>query len=295
MAIVIAAVGFGLITASILAIAAVGFTLQFGVTNIINIAYGDIMTLSGFAAYLINRQGVSIWIALVAGGLVGAAVSVAVNRFLYASFIRRGTKSVGMIIVTLSVAVIIGNLILAGFGPDFFSYRMSPGASHHFAGMVFTTAQLVIIAIAVISMAAVHLVLTRTKLGKAMRAVASDASLARSCGISASRVVDLAWALSGALCGIAGVVLMINVSSFQATTGNSFLIVVVAAAILGGVGQPYGAMLGALVLGVSTEVLAAIFDPGYKNVFAFGVLVIVLLIRPQGLLAEVAVQREVVA
>src|SRR2546426_11339336 len=114
MSIVVAAVGFGLITASILAIAAVGFTLQFGVTNIINIAYGDVMTLSGFAAYVVNRQGVSIWMALVVGGLVGAAVSVALNRFLYAGFIDRGTKSVGMIIVSLSAAVIIGNLILAG-------------------------------------------------------------------------------------------------------------------------------------------------------------------------------------
>jgi branched-subunit amino acid ABC-type transport system permease component len=295
MSIIIAAVGFGLITASILAIAAVGFTLQFGVTNIINIAYGDVMTLCGFAAYVINRQGVNIWIALIGAAIVGAAISVALNRFLYAGFVRRGTSSVGMIIVSLSVAVIIGNLILAGFGPTFFTYRMSAGSSYHFAGMVFTAAQLAIMGIAAASMIGVHVILTRTKLGKAMRAVSSDAGLARSCGIAASRVVDIAWALSGALCGIAGVVLMINVTSFQASTGNSFLVVIVAAAIFGGVGQPYGAMLGALVLGISTEVLAAVFDPGYKDVFALAVLVIVLLIRPQGVISEVAVQREVVA
>ncbi|MGH6737999.1 MAG: ABC transporter permease subunit, partial [Bradyrhizobium sp.] len=104
-----------------------------------------------------------------------------------------------------------------------------------------------------------------------------------------------AWLISGALCGIAGVILFINTTSFSASTGNSFLVVIVAAAILGGVGQPYGAMLGALVIGLTSELAAAFINPAYKNVIAFIILVVVLLFRPQGILAEIATQREVAA
>jgi branched-chain amino acid transport system permease protein/neutral amino acid transport system permease protein len=122
-----------------------------------------------------------------------------------------------------------------------------------------------------------------TKLGKSMRATASNIELARSCGINTARIIDVAWLVSGALCGIASVALVMNTVSFQATTGSDFLVVIIAAAVLGGVGAPYGAMLGALIIGVVSEVAATYFNPALKNVFAFLVLVLVLLFRPQGL------------
>lgn len=292
---IVPAIGFGIITASILAIAGVGFTLQFGVTNVLNLAYGDIMTACAFIAYLLTRHGVNVWLALCVSGLFGAVFSVLLNRWLYTPFIRRGMKLFGMIIVTIAVSLIVQDALLAIFGANFFSLRMSRGKTFHGAGLIFTGNQLAIIGVAVAAMLAVHLVLRYTRLGRAMRATATDADLARSCGVATDRVIDVAWALSGALCGIAGVVLVMNVSAFTDTTGAEFLIPIIAVAVLGGIGQPYGAMLGALVVGIASEVAAAVISPDYKEVVAFLILILVLLIRPQGILSEVATRKEVVA
>src|SRR5487761_933261 len=280
------AASFGLVTASILALAAVGFTLQFGVTNVLNLAYAEVMGASGFIALLFNRAGLSIWLCLVLAALFGAIGSYALNRFLLMPFGRRGTKLFGMIIVTLAIGLFIQNFVLAVVGPTFDSYALPHDVTLRPGPFVVTTSQLAIMGIAVAVMAAIHVLLRYTQLGTAMRATAADASLARSCGIHTERVIDTAWLMSGALCGVAGVTLFMNTSAFTASTANSFLVVIVAAAILGGIGQPYGAMLGALVIGLSTEIAAAYYNPQYKNVIAFAILVIVLMVRPQGILAE---------
>ncbi len=295
MSTLVPAIGFGLVTASILAVAGVGFTLQFGVTNILNLAYGDIMTASAFVAYLVTSAGVSVWLALVAGAAFGGVFSVLLNRALYTPFVRRGTRLFGMIIVTISVSLIVQNGLQAIFGASFFSLKMARPAPIHIAGMVFTTVQLAIIGIAIAAMLLIHLLLRYTKLGKAMRATASDPELARNCGIATDRVIDLAWAISGTLCGLAGVILVMNVTAFTDTTGSQFLIPIIAVAVLGGIGQPYGAMLGALVIGIVSEVAAAVINPDYKDVVAFMILVIVLLVRPQGILSEIATRKEVAA
>jgi branched-subunit amino acid ABC-type transport system permease component len=289
------AIGFGLVTASILAVAGVGFTLQFGVTNILNLAYGEIMTAAAFVAYLVTSAGISVWLALVAGGAFGAVFSVLLNRALYTPFVRRGTRLFGMIIVTIAVSLIVQNSMLAIFGANFFSLSMPRPASVHIAGMVFTTVQLAIIGVAVVAMLLIHLLLRYTKLGKAMRATATDPDLARNCGIATERVIDLAWAISGGLCGLAGVILVMNLTAFTDTTGAQFLIPIIAVAVLGGIGQPYGAMLGALVIGIVSELAAAVISPDYKNVVAFVILVMVLLARPQGILSEIATRKEVAA
>jgi branched-subunit amino acid ABC-type transport system permease component len=289
------AIGFGLVTASILALAAVGFTMQFGVTNILNLAYGEVMAASGFAALIAVGKGLSIWEAMAVAAVFGAVLSFVLNRAVYVPFIRRGTRLFGMVIVTVAVGLIIENTILATAGPNFFSYSLAQESSYSVGPLILTTSQIVIMGIAVACMAAIHGVLRYTKLGMAMRATATDTTLARSCGIRTERIVDAAWLISGAMCGIAGVTLFINTTSFTASTANSFLVVIVAAAILGGVGQPYGAMLGALVIGLTSEIAAAFIDPSYKNVVAFVILVVVLLLRPQGILADITSQREVVA
>lgn len=295
MSTIVPAIGFGLITASILAVSAVGFTLQFGVTNILNLAFGDVMTGAAFTAYLVTRAGYSVWLGLIAGAVFGAVFSLVLNRLLYTPFVRHGTRLFGMIIVTIAVSLIVQNGIQAIFGANFFSLRMSAGRSYHALGMVFTASQVSVMGIAIVAMLCVHGLLRYTKLGKAMRATATDPDLARSCGIATDRVVDVAWLLSGALCGIGGVALVMNVTSFTSTTGGGFLIPIIAAAVLGGVGQPYGAMLGALVIGVASEVAAAVISPDYKEVVAFAILILVLLLRPQGILSEIATQKEVVA
>jgi len=149
--------------------------------------------------------------------------------------------------------------------------------------------------IAVAAMLGVHLLMTRTRLGKAMRATATNPALARSCGIATDQVIDLAWLVSGALCGIAGVVLVLNTATFSESTGAAFLVPVIAAAVLGGIGHPYGAMLGALTIGIATEASASIISPAFKEVVAFLILIVVLLLRPQGILSEIAAAKEVAA
>lgn len=286
MSTLVASVGFGLVTASILALGAVGFTLQFSVTNILNLAFGDIMTICAYVGYRANVSGGSLWVSLVVAGVAGAIISVVLNRTLFAAFVRRGTPLWGMVIVTIAVALIIQNLFLGLTGPQYFTYNLPAASEVRFGGLVLTVTQVAIIALGVVAMLALHLLLTRTRLGKAMRATASNVELARSCGINTSRIIDAAWLVSGALCGLASVALVMNTVSFQATTGSEFLVVIIAAAVLGGVGSPYGAMLGAVIIGVVTEVSAAYFNPALKDVFAFAILVIVLLLRPQGLFSK---------
>jgi branched-subunit amino acid ABC-type transport system permease component len=292
---VVSAIGFGIITASILALGAVGFTVQFGVTNVFNLAYGDVMTASAFTAYVANRLGLGSWWGLVFGAIFGAIASYALNRLLYTPFIRRGSKLFVMIIVTIAVSLILQNVMQAIWGSGFFSLHISSGSTFHVLGMIFTTSQIYILVIAVIALAALHSLLKYTRLGKAMRATAADPELARNCGVRTRLVTDCAWLVSGALCGISGVALVAELGSFQSTTGGAFLVPIVASAAVGGIGHSYGAMLGALVIGLSSELAAVVFAPQYKDVVAFLLLIVVLLVRPQGILSEVATDKAVAA
>ncbi|HEY4914556.1 MAG TPA: branched-chain amino acid ABC transporter permease [Candidatus Dormibacteraeota bacterium] len=282
----VAALGFGLISVSVIAIAAVGFTMQFGITNMINLAYGEVMMVSGYAAFYVNRAGVNIWVSMIAGALAGAVLSFLLNRFLYAPFQRKGTNLIGMVIVSLAASLMIANVMLAIVGYYSASYVVDQGPLVRSNGLVLTTAQIAIIVVAVILMLAIHLLLRYTRLGKAMRATAANPTLARNCGIPTQRVIDVVWLITGALCGVAGVVAGMNSENFTVSSGAGYLIEIIAAAVLGGAGQPYGAMIGALIIGMLTELSAAAIAPEYKEVVAFGILVLVMVLRPQGLLAK---------
>ncbi len=276
------AVGFGLVTSAILALGAVGFTLQFGVSNIFNLAYGDVMTVAAFVGYAVDSAGAGIWAAMLAGGAAGAVLSMLISRMIFAPFLRRGTSRFTMVMVSLALGVIMQNAIQAVAGVSFRSFPQAQGTSLRLAGMILTPYQLEIIGVAAASMLALHVLLRYTRTGKALRATAADPELAQSCGIATERVITAAWGLSGALCGLAGVVLALNLATFDFTFGNAFLLIIVAAAVFGSVGEPYGAMVGAVVIGMTSEI-AAIWIPELKQVVAFVILVAILLLRPSGL------------
>jgi branched-subunit amino acid ABC-type transport system permease component len=282
----VAAFGFGLVSISVIAIAAVGFTMQFGITNMINLAYGEVMISSAYVAYYLNRAGISIWAGMVAGALFGAGFSFLLNRIVYAPFQRKGTSYIGMVIVSLAVSLMMANLLLPIVGAFSSSYQNTGGRLIRISSITLTTNQIAIIGLAVVIMLLIHGLLTYTKLGKAMRATAANPTLARNCGIPTQRVVDVVWLITGALCGLAGVVAALNSDSFAVASGAAFLIPIIAAAVLGGAGQPYGAMIGAVIIGLVTELSAAAWSPNYKEVVAFGILVVVMVLRPQGLLAR---------
>ncbi len=286
MELYVAALGFGLISASVIAIASVGFTMQFGITNMINLAYGEVMIVCAYAAWFVNRAGVNVWVAMVAAALVGAALSFFVNRVLYAPFQRKGTNLIGMVIVSLAASLMLANVLLAIVGYGTAAYDVDQGGLLRWNGLVLTTAQIAIIGVALVLMFGIHALLRYTRLGKAMRATAANPTLARNCGIPTQRVIDQVWLITGGLCGVAGVVAGMNSENFTVASGAIYLITIIAAAVLGGAGQPYGAMIGALVIGLVTELSAAAIAPEYKEVVAFAILVVVMVLRPQGLLAK---------
>ena len=286
MTVFLASLGFGLVTASVLAIAAVGFTLQFGVTDVLNLAYGAVMIAAAFIAYVVNQAGLSVWVGLVAAVAAGALGSVLLNAGVYTPFQRRGASPITMVIVSLGMTLIIEFSTQAIAGGTSVSYSMGQGPTVSADGLVLTAVQFVVIGLSVLVMAGTHVLLRYTRLGKAMRATAANKNLARNCGIRTARVITLTWAITGALCGLAGVVFAMDAGSFDATSTDLFLIMILAATFLGGPGQAYGAMIGALVIGLATEISAAYITPSYKYVIAFVALLAMLGIRPSGLLGE---------
>jgi branched-chain amino acid transport system permease protein/neutral amino acid transport system permease protein len=280
---VVLSLGFGLVTASILALGAVGFTLQFGVTNLFNLAYGENMTVAAFAAYLTRTTfHADMWVAMAVGALSGMVLSLLISRLIFLPFLRRGTSQFAMVMVTVAVSFILKNVLQIWSGANFYSYQLPPESPIHVLGMNFDARELTIIGLAVVSLLGLFLLFKYTRIGKAMRATSDDAGLARSVGIPTSRVVSVAWLLSGLLAGIAGVALAMDLGTFDSTTGGSYLLLIVAAAVFGSVGEPYGAVLGALVIGIVSEEAANI-NPQLKDVAAFAILVLVLLLRPDGL------------
>ncbi len=284
MSVFVESIGFGLVTSAVLAVASVGFTLQFAVTNVLNLAYGGVMIVSAYAAYAVNQRGVSIWISALAGIAVGALLSLVLNNVIYTPFQRKGTSPIGMVIVSLGMTLILVFGTQAIAGPTNVSYSASAGATVKPLGFNLTVVQLVIMALSLVVMALVHVLIRYTRLGKAMRATAANRNLARNCGIRTGRVIALTWAITGGLCGLAGVVFAMNSGTFGATSTDLFLVLILAAVFLGGPGEPYGAMLGALVIGVATEVSASIVVSDYKDVIAFVILLAMLATRPTGLL-----------
>jgi branched-chain amino acid transport system permease protein/neutral amino acid transport system permease protein len=242
------------------------------------------MTAGAFVTYWINQLGVSVWLALVIAMMACSALSVALNLGVYAPFQQRGSSPITIVIVSLGMALIIEFGIQAIVGGINVSYTMSQGHTLEAGGFILTTVQLAIIAISLVVMAGAHALLRYTKLGKAMRATAANRSLARNCGIRTGRVITFTWALTGALCGLAGTVFAIDVGSFGPTSTDLFVVLILAAVFLGGPGHAYGAMLGAVLIGLSTEVSAAYIQPDYKYVIAFVALLATLAVRPSGLL-----------
>ena len=295
MTLLLSVVIFGVYSAALLAVAGVGFTLQFGVTNVLNLAFGSIFTASIFAEYGLTGHSADIWIAMAVGGAAGALFSLVIGHFVVTAFLRRGADRFGIAMVTIAISLMVQFGLEAIQGPYIWAYTSTAHSTLDLGGVVVSSEQFTTITVAVAAMIAVHLLLRTTKLGLAMRATAADVSLTRSCGVSPSRTRIVAWLVSGALCGLGGVLFGINEGSFSASRGSDIIITVAAAAVLGGIGQPYGAMIGSLVVGIVSQAAAALISPSYKTIAAWVILIAVLLLRPLGIMAEFAAVRELVA
>ncbi|HUZ22036.1 MAG TPA: branched-chain amino acid ABC transporter permease [Acidimicrobiales bacterium] len=286
-------IGFGVVTASIIAIAAMGFSLQFALTNVFNVAYGAVLTVGAFTALITERIGANPWVGLATGAALGIVVTVLIGKGVFVFFARRGNGIFELVMVSLALELIIQYGIQAFDHEQVYNFAFHQGTSVKFGAFVITATQFVIIGIAVVAFALLEGMLRFTKLGKALRAVAEEPRLARACGISTGRVVNVAWIASGALAGLAGVAYVVNSLTVTAFSGTDFLPLVLAAAILGRAGSVAGAVLASLAIGIVIEVVSALGGSAYSTVAGFGILVIVLLVKPGGVIGQIAAKTEV--
>ncbi|MGH2915173.1 MAG: branched-chain amino acid ABC transporter permease [Solirubrobacteraceae bacterium] len=283
------AVGFGLVTGSVIAVAAVGLSLQFGITNYINFAYGDFMALGAYLAWELNSGLLhwNIWVAMVIGSLLVGVFAVIVNQILLAPFARRFERIFYVLIVTFALSLIILSLINSIWGAEVKQFNMPNQTPMTIGPFLLSVDQLIVIGIGLALVGAIHLLLTRTRLGKSMRAMSDSTTLAMTSGIDTRMITTITWFLAGSLAGLAGVILGITAASITPSFGEVFLFVIFAAVIVGGIGSVYGAILGALIIGLVTEVSAVFINAAYKLDTAFVVLILVLLFRPSGLFARI--------
>ena len=286
-------VGFGVVTASIIAIAAMGFSLQFALTNVFNIAYGAVLTVGAFTALLTERVGANPWVGFATGAALGIVATVLIGKGVFVFFARRGNGIFELVMVSLALELIIQYGIQAFDHEQVYNFAFHQGSTVKFGPFVVTATQFVIIGIAVAAFCLLEGMLRFTKLGKALRAVAEEPRLARGCGISTGRVVNVAWIASGALAGLAGVAYVVNSLTVTAFSGTDFLPLVLAAAILGRAGSVAGAVLASLAIGIVIEVVSAFGGSAYSTVAGFGILVVVLLVKPGGVISQVAAKTEV--
>jgi branched-chain amino acid transport system permease protein/neutral amino acid transport system permease protein len=190
-----------------------------------------------------------------------------------------------MILVTFALGIIIEYGIVMKWGENFYAYKGLSLSLFKWGSFELSYEQLTIVIMSVVLLAGFHVLVRYSRMGRALRAMADDKQLARACGVNVARLTDVVWLISGALAGISGVALAINAGSFNEILGANFMLVVVAAAILGGAGEPNGAMVGAVVVGFAMEVSTVWIAGSYSEAVALILLIVGVLLRPQGLVS----------
>src|ERR1700680_2507781 len=282
--------GFALVTAAILALSAVAFTLEYAVTNVANVSHGEILTVGAYAAYLVHERTGSAIAGAIAAALVGGFVALAMHAAVIGPFIRFGATPTIVFIATLGLSFMIQNTLVIFFGAANVAYTLDPGAPQHIGPFLVTPLDLQIIASAIAITLVLYVIISRTRFGKALRAVSQNRELARVTGINATRVAAATFFLAGLIAGYAGFILAESVGSFNPYFGFSFFLITLTAAVAGGLGRAFGTMVGAVLVGLILEFAQTVPLPGggylsasYNLAFAFAILAIVILVRPRGL------------
>ncbi len=280
---------YGIILGSILALGAIGVSLTFGILRFANFAHGDLMTMGayfgltglwigsalGLPGWL--QVGFSIPVALVAT----IAVALLTDWLVFRYFRRR--DPVILLISSFGIGLIFRSLVQLLWGSDNQVYRNGIQVPYQLFGLRIKLDQIIIIGGAVILVTALHLFLQNTKTGKAMRAMSDNFDLAQITGIDTERVVMWTWILGTIMACAAGAFLGLD-TRLHPTMGWRILLPVFAATILGGIGKPYGAIIGGLVIGLSEELSTLVISPEYRAAVSFAILVVMLIVRPTGLL-----------
>nr|WP_296067077.1 branched-chain amino acid ABC transporter permease [uncultured Actinoplanes sp.] len=279
----------GLASGGTYAVVGLGMSLFYQVSGIINFAQGDFVMVGGLAYAVAVEAGVhpvvAAAVALAASGACGALVHLAVLAP------ARNAGHDRLIVLTIGVSFLLQGLALLAFGADqHFASPFSGDRQVRVAGAAVSVQYLWCLAAAALAAGLVWFLLYRSAWGRAMRAIAADRQTARLIGISPLRMGLIALVLAALLAGVAGIVLA-PVQPPDATVGVALGLKGFAAAVLGGLGSPLGAIAGGLVVGVAEAVLTGVVSSGYRDVFVYGALVLALFVRPRGLLRRASVER----
>lgn len=267
----------------VVSMAAVSITLAFGIARFPNIAVGDLLTVGAFAAFFGIGMTGTMTAGVVTAALSSSAVSVIVYFAAYRQ-VRRGDVAV-LMIASVGVAFLLRAIVSLAFGHGQKTIALPIGAPLRLGPISISSLDLLILAIALSSIAVLLSVLNWTAIGRQMRAVADNRDLARVSGVRPGRVLVAMWAMSGAVAGIAGAMLGIK-TVVSPEIGWEMLLPALAATILGGIGSPVGAVLAGVLLGALQEAATPLVGFTYKLAIAFAVMLAVLLIRPSGLLGR---------
>ena len=291
----------GVFLGGIIALGAIGLTLVFGILNFANVAHGDFMTIGAYLCFFliysilgplgIEGQGLGIFtfgypvlIALPFAVAMTAVIAIGMDVAIFRRLRDQRRNPVLLAMASLGIAIAMRGLVQIIWGSGLERFPRESRQVFHLPMDVRIPPDAIFTGIAALVLVlAVYLVLTRTKLGKAMRATADNPDLALVSGIDTKRVIWTTWAIGAGLAATAGILLAVFQAQLLPIMGWKFLIPLFAAVTLGGIGNPYGALVGALVVGVASEVSTEWINPSYKPTVAFAVMIGMLLVRPRGL------------
>ena len=276
-----------LIAASIYALVAVGFSVIYGTVRFFHIAHAAVYTAGAYLAYtFIILLGWPVAISLVLAIGLSALLGMGIDRSVYLPLRRRRASNLILLLASFGVFIFLQNLIQLIYGAQILTLRRGPvKEGHHILGAVITDIQILIIAVSIVVFLLVLGLLQWTKKGKAMRAVSDDPITASVVGINPERVILFAFVVGSALAGLAGILVSLE-TNLEPTMGFSMLLKGIIAAIIGGIGSISGAVLGALMLGFAENFAVWWLPAGWKDAIAFGILILFLLFRPQGILGR---------
>jgi branched-chain amino acid transport system permease protein len=273
-----------LIFGSLLALASVGLSLIFGTTGLSNFAHGEAITLGGITAWVAGTIfGMPFPVVIVIGLAVGALSGFLQNQFLWTPLRNRGTKIVQMMIVSIGLSIVIRYVYL------FFIDGTTKNFTGGLSGVIvlgpvrLTQGSLLTFFLAIGVLVLFALFLTRTRVGRATRAVSDNISLAEASGIDSGKIIQIVWILGSALAALGGILLGLY-RQVSWVMGFEILLIVFAAVTLGGLGSAYGALLGSFVVGILIELSSLVLPPDLKYASALFLMIIVLIFRPQGIL-----------
>jgi neutral amino acid transport system permease protein len=273
----------GLSLGSVYALGAVGLTLVYGILKLVNFAHGDFLTFGAYMAFLVNvTWGVPLVFAIFVAMATTALLGIFFERLMWAPMRARKAGLLQLLLMSIGLAFLIRYSIQYIWGTEIRKLDVNEIATVQFLGLRIGRTELVVIAIGSTVLLAVALMLKFSLLGKQMRALSDNLELAETTGIDTSRVILYTWVFAGALAGLAGV-LAGAVTDVRPEVGFGLLLPIFAAVVVGGIGDAFGALVGGILLGVVIEWSTLFIDFRWKTAVGFAVLIIALILRPQGI------------